>query len=120
MSLQAFIKSVCVQTAVYWGTPVSDGRGGFTYADPVEIKCRWDDQANLITDFRGQEVASQARLLLTEDVDLQGILYLGTLDNLDSTEEADPKTVEGAYEIIRFDKNPEFASTTNFVRQAYL
>jgi len=120
MSLQLFLQSVCVQTAVYWGTPTPDGYGGFTFADPIEVKCRWDDKTQMVVDFKGKEVVSKAQLIVLDDLDLQGLLYLGSLDDLDSTEETDPSTVEGAYEIIRIEKNPEFASTTDFIRQVFL
>lgn len=120
MSILDFIEEVCVQTAVYWGNPRSDGYGGIIFDDPVEIKCRWDDVAKLITDAKGQTVISQAEVLITQDVVVDGYLYLGALADLDSSEEENPISVSGAHAIKRVDKTPLFKSTDEFVRSAYL
>ncbi len=123
MGIESFISRLCTQTAVYWGSPVEDGYGGKTFADPVEISCRWEDTIELVSRVGsrlGEEVVSQARVYITQDVDEQGYLYLGTLDDLDSDEEADPTTIEKAYSIVRFDKVPAMRSTNEFLRKAYL
>lgn len=120
--IDSFMKRVCLQTAVYWGSPVADGYGGKTFADPVEIDCRWENRVEKITrvgDRLGEEVISRARVFVTQDVEELGWLYLGELDDLDSNPD-NPKEIAGAYEIIRFDKIPEHRSTTEFVRKAYL
>jgi len=131
MSLQGFIRKVAAQTAVYWGAPTQDGYGGMSWPDPVELKVRWDNVTKLIRDAKGREMACRAEILVAGrlgsngmvtpmDLDVDGRLYLGTLDDLDSGELADPMQVDGAWAIVRFDSNPEFRSTTKFVRVAYL
>lgn len=131
MALQGFIESVCCQTAVYWGSPAANGQGGMDWADPVELKVRWDNVTKLIRDAKGKEVACRAEVLVAGrleddgtvtavDLDVDGRLFLGSLDDLDSGEEADPLSVETAWAIMRFDKTPEFQSTEDFVRVAFL
>lgn len=120
MSISKVVQKFCVQTAVYWGTPVADGYGKMTFAAPVEIACRWENTTKLITAYNGKQIACTAIILLTQDVVVQGMLYLGTLDDLDSAQEADPYSVSGAYEIKRFDKVPAVKSTTEFVRKAFI
>ena len=125
MGIENFIARVATQTAVYWGTPVEDGHGSRTFADPVEISCRWEDRVEKISRVGtggrlGEELNSTARVFVTQDVDEQGWLYLGDLDDLDSDEEADPETADGAYEIQRFDKSPVLGATNKFIRTAYL
>ena len=123
-----FIKKVCVQTAVYWGSPTLDGYGGKTFADPVELTPpnggRWDQKVQLVEDkgirATGEEIISNAVVLLNQDVDEQGYLYLGSLDDLDSGVQDNPLEVEGAYEIKKVEKIPLFRSATEFVRKAYL
>ena len=123
MGMEGFISRLCVQTAVYWGSPTNDGYGGKTFADPVEISCRWE---NIIQNIDrvgarlGEEVVSEAQVYVTEDVEEMGYLYLGDLDDLDSDEEADPKTIEKAYPIRKFEKIPAIRSTNEFLRKAYL
>ena len=108
------------QTAVYWASPTPDGYGGNTWDDPVEISVRWDDISEEIKDSKGIETVSRAKIIVTQDVDLGGMLYLGTLDDLDSEQEGDPMTVDGAYPIIKFSKIPAPLKTDDFFRMAYV
>jgi hypothetical protein len=116
----------CVQTAVYWGNPVNDGYGGFTFDDPVEIDCRWENinEVNLgwfSTGFPGNILLSKSSVMVTQDLDLQGYLYLGSLSDFDSAEDiSNPIDVTGAYQIHRFDKIPMVRKTNEFVRIAWL
>lgn len=113
-------KEVCAQTAVYWGNPQNDGYGGYTYDDPVEISCRWDEITQLVTDEDSRQFTSDAEIIVLQDVDKEGMLYLGSLDDIESAHEANPEQVDGAKRIRHFDKSPLFGSTSEFVRVAYL
>lgn len=119
MGIESLLRRTCNQTAVYWGTPLKDGRGSFTYSDPVEVAVRWQDKKEVVTDSKGQELVSKAEVILLQDVDEQGLLFLGDLDDLDSTQEDDPTTVDGAYLIIKFDKSPDLKGR-EFIRKAWL
>lgn len=96
MSIERFIKTVCVQTAVYWGNPRPDGYGGFIYDEPREIRVRWDDKIQVIESADGAEIISSAQLLVTEDLELEGVLWLGKLEDLmpesESESESESKT----------------------------
>jgi len=127
MGIEAYITSKCNQTAVYWGSPTDSGYGREkTYADPVEIDCRWEDSSQLISDDKGNEITSRAVVFVTQDVDEQGMLYLGTLDTLyDGLESSagaldDPQAIAGVYTIRRFEKVPSINDPTQFLRKAYL
>lgn len=120
MGIQSFIKKVAAQTIVYWGNPQPNGFGGMTYDEPVERKCRWDDTVNIMRDSNGVEHTCKAELLVTEDMDLNSYVMLGTLDDLTESADINPKKYPNAYMVGRFDKNPEFKSTTKFVRTAYI
>lgn len=129
MSIESFIKKVCVQTAVYWGNPVPDGYGGMLFDDPVEIKVRWEDKTKVISTQAGQEVTSRSEVLTPLDLDYEGYLFLGTLDDVNDPNQAwnemhgiklNPATVQGAYQIVRVDKTPMVMSTKIFVRKVYL
>ncbi len=115
-----FIIRITPQTAVYWGNPVSDGFGGYTFDDPVEINVRWDEKSKMVLDADGNEVISKAEVTVRQDVDIRGMLFLGDLDDLDSTQETDPNTIENAHQIITFEKIPLIRSTTVFYRRAFL
>lgn len=129
MSIESFIKKVCVQTAVYWAPTGDDGFGHKTFSYPVEIKCRWENVSKIIMSNNGKEIVSVAEVLVYQDLMDEGWLYLGELadlDGLDSDSSADsdkianPMLVDGAQEIKSFSKIPMIMSTSVFVRKAYL
>ena len=119
MGIEALLIRTCDQTAVYWGAPVPDGSGGQTFATPVEIACRWENTNTVIVASDGREVVITAVVHLTQDVEEQGFLHLGALDDLDSDPEPEDSAVN-AYEIRRFDKMAGMKPVTEFVRVAYL
>jgi hypothetical protein len=125
--METFIASKCNQKCVYWPSPANDGEGGFTFDDSIELDCRWEEMTQLTTDSKGNAITSRAVVFLTQDVDEEGMLYLGTLESLYdnyATESSgggvnDPKTIPGTYFIKRFQKTPNLQGT-EFLRKAYL
>ena len=73
----SYITRNLLQTLTYWGTPVSNGRGGFTYDAPVNIDGRWEDRQELFIDGNKRDVRSQAVAFVDQDVDVDGYLALG-------------------------------------------
>lgn len=126
MSITTFLEKTCNQTAVYWGNPVNDGEGGFVFDIPIEIKCRWEERNEIFVAPNGDEAVAKSVVFVLQDIDQNGYLYLGTLDELyDSFESSlggldNPKEIENAQIIRRFDKTPALGSTTEFLRKAYL
>ena len=126
MGIANVITQRCTQKAVYWGNPVNDGQGGFTFDDPVEIACRWENIEQEVSDAKGTMITSRALVFLTQDVDEEGYLYLGTLEDVyDLTGDSssggvdNPKDVIGAYIIKRFQKTPSL-NGKEYLRKAYL
>ncbi len=126
MTIADVISRRLTQTCVYWGNPTPNGRGGYTYDDAVELDCRWEEMYQVVTDARGVEVTSRALVYLEQDVDYEGMLYLGTLDDLydqaESSADAisDPTQYANTFVVKRFEKIPALGSTTVFVRKAFL
>lgn len=118
MGIEKFIQKIAVQTAIYWGAPKSDGYGGMTFADPIEIPCRWEGVSEVITNRNGKQIVSSAKILVTQDLDKEGFLCLGTMDS--GVDYSNPKNVEGAYPIQKIEKVPMIKSSTEFVRTVYL
>jgi len=118
------------QTAVYWGNPQPDGSGGFTFDAPVELSpsdnngVRWEDKKQILgligEDGHGERLLSRAVVYVLQDVDNNGLLYLGELADLNSVQKADPMTLEDICIIKRVEKTPLLGSTTEFLRKAYL
>lgn len=117
-----FVDSICAQTAVYWGNPIADGFGGKAYTDIREIKVRWDGKQELIKDKEGKEVMSHAEITVTEDLSLDGLLRLGSFDDIaDSTGKVpQPEEVDDVFTILQVEKTPLFRSSTEFVRRVWV
>lgn len=103
------IKKMRKQKAVWWARSSGpDSYGQFTFADPVEIDCRWDDNIQEFIDPKGQVTASQAvvypdRILSVGDRLRRGPLGGGLPGN--------PLTLTDAFSIKRFDQTPNFKAT---------
>jgi hypothetical protein len=107
------------QTAVYWGSPVSDGQGGRTFDAAVEIAVRWEEKQVLFIDATGQEVQSKAVVYPDQDIDRGGYLYLGSLADLSDSEILDPLLIAAAFEVRQFMKSPN-RRATDFLRKVML
>ncbi len=107
------------QTAVYWHSPATTGYGGLTWDTPVEIPCRWVAKVQLVVAQNGEQLISQATAQVEQDVDIQGILFLGVLDDLTTAQKADPQLIAAAYTIKAFGKTPTMQAN-DFFRKAYL
>jgi len=118
--IEDVVAEFIVQTAVYWGPGTNDGYGSKVWPDPVEVLCRWTDKTEIVQSDNGEEAVSSANALVNDDLEYEGYMFLGTLDDLDSSEEDNPMTVDGAWRIIRWQKVPMVFETDDFVRTAYL
>lgn len=107
------------QTAVYWGNPQSDGYGGRTFDDAVEISVRWSDRQEMFIDTQAREQVSRAVVHVATDLAVGGYLYLGELADLSSAEEGDPLSVSTAYEIRSLSKTPDIGAD-RFARKVWL
>jgi hypothetical protein len=106
------------QTAVYWGSP-TQGQWGTTFADPVEIACRWQVVRKQYLDANtGQIRTSRAVIYSNVDLDLGGYLWLGELAELPSGQNS-PLDLAGAYEIKGYEKHPSLDGL-EFLRKAML
>lgn len=87
------------QSCVYWSPAGVNGFGEPLFADPVELDCRWEDKRELFRDKEGQDVMSSSVIYPESAVSLGGYLFLGTLADLSSADEDDPRIVQNAKEI---------------------
>lgn len=127
MGIQDNIEDMFTQKAVYWGNPKNDGEGGFTFDTPVEIDCRWESMNQVVTDSKGSEITSRAIVYCGLDLDEEGMLLLGELEDLydsyasdSSAQEVEhPKNIPNTYYIKRFQKTPSLIGD-GFLRKAFL
>lgn len=99
------------QDATYWGPPADNGFGGGTYPAPVALKVRWEDKTALFIDANGKEAQSTSQVLVGQDLQLGGYLFLGT-----STATS---PAPGAREIRGLEKIPNIKAN-KFLRRALL
>ena len=115
------ISDICNQTAVYWDSPQNDGFGRMIYGAPVEVNCFWVDEQETMIDNDGKEWVTKAKVFVLQDLDEQGVLWLGTLSSLSDDEKTDPKAnLQKTQEIKRFIKTPSFYDEDSYVRKVIL
>lgn len=131
MGIGAFILSKLKQKAVYWQPLGDDGYGKMLFAEPVEIACRWEERKQVLGTITGAQVVgyqdlSRATVMVGVDLEEDGMLFLGSLTDLEDSEGDSsggyyyPHDIAGTYVIKRFTKVPAVGSTTEFMRTAYL
>ena len=104
-------------TCVYFSRTSNDGFGGSTFADGVEIDCRWEDVQTLFVNELGVEIMSKSTVYVPQDMIPGDYLYNGELSEI--TPSDNPQEIDGAKEIGGFDKLPNFRYT-EFLRTAFL
>lgn len=82
------------QKAVLWEKAGLDSHGRITVSAPREVRCRWTEGDNQVTDMNGQPVTINGQLRCDEDIPLGSILHIGSLD---SWEEDRDNDVAGDY-----------------------
>lgn len=120
MSIEHNIRSMCIHTAVYWESPVNDGFGGFIYNDPVEIKCFWQDKEQIIGKDDEKVVISRAVVYSLIDLETDGLLWLGNLDDLTTAQQSNPRSIDGIQIVKRFEKTAAMRSNSVYMRKSFL
>lgn len=120
----SIITRMLKQTCVYWpmgssdsGSDDFDDQGFPILADPIELKCRWEDVNEEFITANETKMTSKSKVYVESDADVGGVLMLGLLS--DVTDLVNVKENDGADEIKRFDKIPNLKAT-EFVRLAWL
>lgn len=94
------------QKAVWWKRSTRpDKFGAYTFADPVEIDCRWTDQVGEFRNAKGEAQNSKAvvyvdRVMSIGDMLMKNEMNSNTPDN--------PKPEFGAMPIIAWEDTPDF------------
>lgn len=100
------------QRAVLWKFLREDHFGNKVYADPVEIKVRWEDSTIEFLDRTGNTAISNAQVFVGEKIKERSVLWKGPLDEADIEDGPDgnpnPFVNEGAYEVRKYHEQPDF------------
>jgi len=113
---QRIANNLLRQKAVYWGTPVRDGFGGHTFADPVSVKCRWIWKQQKYVDQDHEEHLSQAIVIVNQDVEIGGRIALVDINDLNSSELPEG---EDSFEIKAYQTTSDYKGKS-FTRKVWL
>lgn len=97
------------QWAVYWAPSGAGVDGKTTYAEGVEIKCRWESSTEQTIDKNGNTIVSKAEVNPDRELSPDGVLWEGRKSELTSA--TDPFAQPGAWPIQRFDRTPNAKAT---------
>lgn len=113
------IDSKLNQTCVYWQKTGVDIYNTPVFAEPVDIKCRWEDKTVLYISLTGEQMPSRAVVFTECDTAPGDMLWLGNVESLpeEYSEEIDIRTF--AHSIQRSDKIPDLRAEI-YLRTAYL
>ena len=101
------------QVVTYWAPTGKDGYDKQTFAAPVSLDVRFESKLEQIISFEGIERISQSQVYSSIDLLEQGWVYLGV------SAVADPQTVAGADQILKFGKITNIKGT-KAVRRSWL
>lgn len=118
--INSMIKRNLKQKAVWWQATGRNRHNETTFADAVEIDCRWENKVQLVKDADGKEIISKAQVFHDKNVDERDYLFEGTLSDLDSAAEEDPYQATGAYEVKSKDDMASLGKSTKTLKIAYL
>jgi hypothetical protein len=101
------------QRAVWWEKTGETGSGQPIYAQPVEVKCRWDDVQVEFIDLAGNNTVSNSRVAVDRRMKPGDVLWEGKLEDLVS--QTDPLSNENAAPIRGFNRVPNFKATETYM-----
>jgi hypothetical protein len=110
------IKKMRKQKAVYWAKTGTDEFGAITFAEPVEIKCRWEEKTGQMMNKQGALVTGMDTVYVDREMNIGDKLKKGPLD---TNSPPDPKEDREAFEIQGWENLPNFKAK-EFLYTAYL
>ena len=111
MTITPWTSALMVHIATYWAPVAANDRfGGVPFLAPVPIVCRWQEVALIFRDSEMREVSSNAIVYSSLLVEVKGYLVNGI------SADADPRNVEGAFEIRRIDLSPTLKQDRTLIK----
>jgi len=66
-----------LQTLTYWEQTGSDQYNKPIFADPISLRCRWEDVVEKVIDKHGEEIVSKSRIFLAVPIRAEGYVLQG-------------------------------------------
>lgn len=102
------------QKCTHWAITGVDGYNEPTFAEAVQLDCRWEDRVEKLQSYLGEEFISRSRIFLSVDIADGDYLALG-----DHTGTPDPRVIRAAFSVKAWRKTPSLDGTF-FERKAYI
>lgn len=120
-SIASVVNKFAKITMVYWRKTGSDSSGRPMFADPVELKVRWEDTQEENIEAGGRVVTASTYLLLSTPVTEGSWVFRGTLVSWKAlpTFPKVPTFGQGGREIIKVKETPDIKCKT-FIYEAWL
>ena len=99
----ALVRKMLRQQAVWWRKTGTDRFGKGVFADPVQIKCRWENRMGQYFNAKGEANDSKATVYVGQELSVGDVLSEGELE---SGTPDDPKMDPTAFPIKGFDIIP--------------
>lgn len=112
----SLIQDMRRQVAVFWSRGSPDPYGRYSFAGPVEIKCRWEDKPEEFMSATGERRVSSAVVYVDRDMKPGDMLKKGPME---SGTPDDPNSLDDALQIQAFANMPDF-DAVEFLKTAYL
>lgn len=109
------IRKMRRRKAVYWAPAGNDRMGKATFAEPIEIKCRWEDKVSEIVNSEGRTIVTTSIVYPDQVLELTGYLWLipkgEDMDSVEGLNLTNPKANEGAKEVKAMGQLPDLRDT---------
>lgn len=102
------IRKIRKQKAIWWRRVGVDHYGRPQYAGPVQVDCRWEDDAREFVMENGEKFISRSIVYVDRPMSVGDRIALGVLG---PTTPSDPYDSDKAYEIRRFSIIPNLRNT---------
>lgn len=107
------------QTCVYWiASSIADEYGRYTFAEPIQISCRWEDKLSEYVSSDGTRQTASASIYVSLSLPVHTMMYKGTIMDLQGLAEADgtiqlsnPKTISACVGVCGTETIPNLKNT---------
>lgn len=109
----------CKQDAVYFAPGAKDKFGSTAFSDPVAVRVRWEDKKTEVLLEGAIRVTASHHILINQDVEEGGLLWLGTLEDWEALNIAAVQaSLPDHHRIVSFNKIPNMRAT-DYLREVY-
>lgn len=112
--MASFKDRIKKQVCIHWQRIGTTSYGQPTWANPVDLACRWSDQVVKYVNAQGEEKVSNA-VVFVDGVGVGDVLMLGSVSDT-GLNESSPLQNSDAWEVKRVDSIPNLKNTVTWYK----